>query len=134
MTDLLDLGRHDEVAFGQPVHFVRPERDLYLAPRQEYVRVMSLLLGEFANLVNEIKRLAEVREVVAPMQMMPVDDLPLRQLFLQPFQFRTLQSGHAATAWHTSFARQFRHFHLLTSIRGRMGEKDARSWKVIAGG
>ena len=41
----VDLRRHNEVALSQSVNFVGPERDFNFAPRQQNIRVVSLLLG-----------------------------------------------------------------------------------------
>jgi hypothetical protein len=40
----VDLRRHDEVAFSQPVNLMRPQGDFGLSPRQQNVGMMSLLL------------------------------------------------------------------------------------------
>ena len=42
----VDLRRQDEIRFGQPIHRVRPGRDLDFAPSQQDIGMMALLLGQ----------------------------------------------------------------------------------------
>ena len=53
----VNLRRHDEVALGQAVNLVGPERDLGLAPRQQNIRMMSLLFGQRSDAIDELQRL-----------------------------------------------------------------------------
>ena len=62
LLELVYFGGEDEVALGQAVDLVRPEGELDLAPGQVNIGMMVLLPGQFAHLVCEIKRLAEILE------------------------------------------------------------------------
>src|SRR5437870_170759 len=73
----------DEVAFGEAVDLVGPNRDFDPAPGQVNVRMMTLLFGEFADLVGKGERLKKIFEREFLLQMMPVDDLPAIAKLLQ---------------------------------------------------
>jgi hypothetical protein len=51
----VNLGRQDEVRLSQSVHRVRPGCDLNLAPSQQNIGMMPLLLGNFSYLDNEAR-------------------------------------------------------------------------------
>src|SRR3989442_14683388 len=54
--ELLDLGGHHEITFGEPIDFVRPERDLDLAPGEVDVGMMIGRFGEFTNVIRKSQR------------------------------------------------------------------------------
>ena len=51
---MVNFRRHDEIAFGQAVNLVGPQRDLDFAPGEQDVRVVPLLLGQLSNTVNAL--------------------------------------------------------------------------------
>lgn len=56
----VDLRREDEVALGQAIDLVRPDRDLRLSPPKTNIRVMSLLFREVPNTTHKCLRFPEV--------------------------------------------------------------------------
>jgi len=106
----VNLRSHDEVAFGQTVDLVRPERDFHAAPGEINVRMMTLLFREFADFVGEGERFAKVFEGKVFLQVMAVYDLPMvAQLPLQLSQRLSLQGRNSAFARDTILFRQFAH-------------------------
>src|ERR1035437_7733949 len=73
----VNLCRHDEIALGQAVDLVGPQRDLGLAPCQQNVRMMSLLLGQSSHAIDELERLLEVGELELAVKVMFLRDCPL---------------------------------------------------------
>lgn len=71
------FGRHDEVAFGQTVDFVGPNRNLDLTPGEQDIGVMALLFGKRTDPVYKIQGLPEVREGERAGDVVLVDDLPV---------------------------------------------------------
>jgi hypothetical protein len=96
----VDLGGHDEVALGEAVNFVRPHRDLGFAPGQENVGMVALLLGHRSHTIHEIERLLEVRKCVGASEMVPVDHVPLGNVFVQGIEFPALEWRHSAATGH----------------------------------
>jgi len=106
----VNLRSHDEVAFGQTVDLVRPERDFHAAPGEINVRMMTLLFREFADFVGEGERFAKVFEGKVFLQVMAVYDLPMvAQLPLQLSQRLSLQGRNSAFARDTILFRKFTH-------------------------
>jgi len=60
--ELVDFRRKNEITFGEPVDFVGPRGDFRFAPREQYVRMMPLLLGHGTDFVDERKGLQEIRK------------------------------------------------------------------------
>jgi hypothetical protein len=56
----IDLRRHDEVALRETVNFVGPEGYFHFPPRQQDIRVMTLLLSESPDPVHEVECLLEI--------------------------------------------------------------------------
>ena len=100
----IDLRRHDEVTFGQPIYFVRPQRHFDLTPTQQQVGMMSLLLGDRAYTIDEIQSLFEVRKGEYARNMMFIHHLPLRKLVAVTVQLISLERWHTAAAGNTGFA------------------------------
>ena len=73
----VDLRCHDEIALGEAVDLVRPQRYLRFSPRQQDVRVMPLLFRQRANTIDELECLGEVGELVLASEMVFLDDVPL---------------------------------------------------------
>ena len=72
LIEPLNLGRHDEVTLREAVDLVGPELNADLAPSEINIRVMALLLGQFADPVGEFQRFAEILELVRAVEVMPV--------------------------------------------------------------
>ncbi len=53
LLDSVDLRSQNEVRLRQPIHRVRPGGDLDLAPSEQDVGMMALLLGQFAHSIHE---------------------------------------------------------------------------------
>src|ERR1700686_4586012 len=80
LNQAFDLRRQNKVRFGQPINRMRPGRDLDLAPSQQDVGMMPLLLGDFANAIHECQGGLKVRKLVGTHDVMLADDIPLRGL------------------------------------------------------
>ena len=107
---MINLGGEDEIAFGQAVYFVGPERQFHFSPSQVNIGMMVLRLGQFADTIGELKRLAEVREFELLFEMVFVDNVPASlDLFRQKSQIVARQRRDAAFAGHTLFLRQIGH-------------------------
>ena len=106
----VNLRSHDEVAFGQAVDLVRPERDFHAAPGEINVRMMTLFFREFADLVGEVEGFAKVFEGKVFLEVMAVDDFPMvAQLPLQLRQRWSVQRRNSAFARDTCLFCQFAH-------------------------
>src|ERR687886_1571495 len=107
--DRVDLGRENEVALGEAVYLVRPDRNLDLAPAEADVGVMPLLLGKLAHLVDEAQSLTEVLEPENPPQVVLLDDLPFRDLSPEQVEFLSLERRCSPPPRHTRFSHEFGH-------------------------
>ena len=96
--ELVDLGRHDEVALGQAIDLVCPQSDLRFAPGQQDVGMMPLLFRDLSHPVHEVERLLEIREGKRAGDVMLVHHRPLRHLLLDALQFHSLHGRHASAA------------------------------------
>src|SRR5580704_5389592 len=94
----VNLRGHDEVALGEAVDLVRPERDFGFAPGQQNVGMMTLFFGERSYAIHEIERLLEVGEGEGASDVVLVDHAPPRNNFVQRLEFLALERRHAATA------------------------------------
>src|SRR5262249_49406759 len=98
--------REDEVALGETVDLVRPDRHADLAPGEQNVRVMSLLLGEVTDLVGEGERRLEVGELEGLLEVVLVDHVPGGELGAVTVELGAFERGHAAAARHASFGSE----------------------------
>ena len=105
----VDLRRHDEIAFGQTIDRMRPQRDLGFAPGEKYVGMVSLFLGNRSHTIHEVERGLEVGELERPGQMMFVDDLPIGNFFPQFFERCALQRRHSTPAGNAGLFGKRRH-------------------------
>jgi len=76
----IDLRRQNEIRFGQPIHCMRPGRDLDLAPSEQDVGMMALFLGQVTDAIHESQGRFEIGEFASAHEVMFVDDPPLRRL------------------------------------------------------
>jgi len=97
----VDLRRHDEIALGQAVDLVRPQRDLNFAPSQQDVGVMPLLFGNPADAIYEFQGLFEIRKSKLAVKIVFIGNRPVRNLLLQGIQFLAFQRRYAPFAGHT---------------------------------
>src|SRR5205823_5216494 len=87
----------DEVAFGQAIDFVRPDRELHFAPGQINIRMMALSFGQFTDLVCELESLAKVFEFIFLFEMMVLHYTPaLSELVGKILQFITFERRRSA--------------------------------------
>jgi hypothetical protein len=99
----VDLSGHDEVALGQAVDLVGPERDLGLTPGQQNVGMMALFLSQRAHAVHEVERILEVGKSESASDVVLVDHSPLGDDFVQRVEFLALERWHSAPAGNTFF-------------------------------
>lgn len=109
MRELVDLGRHDEIALCQAIDLMRPELDLDFAPCEINVRMMPLLFGHSTGEVYKLKRLGEVGEFEFFLNMMFADNSPAVDLIEQPRQLTASKWWDSALAGHTDLFCEFRH-------------------------
>ena len=57
---LVNLRGQDEIAFGEAVDFVSPNRDLDFPPTETKVRMVSLIFRELTDLIHKLQRFTEV--------------------------------------------------------------------------
>jgi len=79
----VNLGGQDEIAFGEPVNGVSPDRDVDPSPCQEHVRMVSLVFGDLAYLIDEAQCLFEVGKLKHTLNMMFVDHAPGGHLLVE---------------------------------------------------
>src|SRR5712692_7816837 len=82
-SQLIDLCRQHEIAFGKSVNLMGPDRNLGLTPAKTNVRMVALCLGKFTDTIDERERLAKVLESICLQQVMLVHGLPISQLTKQ---------------------------------------------------
>ena len=98
---------------------MRPQGDLYLAPGEQDVGMMPLLLRNLPNPVYKIQGLLEVGEGKRARDVVLADDLPmrpLRELLVKVSEFLAFQRRHSAAARHTSLTGKFRHKRSLAAM------------------
>src|SRR3989442_1213584 len=106
----IDLRSHDEVAFGQSINLVGPNRDFHSAPREINVGMMTLFLRQCADFVGKNQCFAEIFEGEYLLQVMFVDKFPAIPEFpLQVGQRLSLERRHAAFARDAISFGQFAH-------------------------
>jgi len=98
LLDLIDLRRHDEVAFREAIDCVCPEGDGGLTPAEQDVGMMTLFFGQRPDAVYEVERFLEIREAELAGDVVLVNYLPVGKLVAEGVQFGTLEGrGAAAT-------------------------------------
>lgn len=107
--ELVDFGGEDEVGFGEAVDFVGPGSNFGFAPREQNIGMMALLLGELADSVDEVERLAEIGEGEDARDVMRVDDAPVRDLLGEFFEFFAGERRDATAAGDALLAGQVGH-------------------------
>src|SRR5690348_8404299 len=90
--ELVCFRRENEIAFGQPVDLMGPDRQFDFSPGEVDVRMVALGLRQFSHSVRKLQGFAKVFEFIFLLQMVLVFDSPtttqlLRKSFeLMPFQ------------------------------------------------
>jgi hypothetical protein len=84
-----------------------PQCDVSFSPGQQNIGMMSLLLGQRSCAIHEIQCLLEVGETILAMYVMFSLDLPLRDAFVQLFEFLSLERRDFASAGHAFFVGKF---------------------------
>ena len=107
--NLIDLRRHNEVAFGKPTDLVRENLHVHLAPRQAQIRMMPLRFSHRAYAIHEVEARFKIREPKTLRDVMLFYDLPVRQLLGEWNQVGALQGRHASPARHAMFFSQLCH-------------------------
>src|SRR5580692_7988498 len=105
----VDLGRQDEVAFGESLDLVSEDLNAGLSPGERQVGMVPLLLGHFTNAVDEVERLPEVREREAFLDVMFLDDLPAGQLIGELAELLPGERRGSTAAWHALFVGESAH-------------------------
>ena len=101
-VEFVGFGGEDKIAFVQSLDLVSPDLQFDLAPCQIDVRVMALLLGQFAYLVYKIQGRAKIFELVQLLKVVLFDDLPATCEFgQQRRKCVALQRLDAAGTWNT---------------------------------
>jgi hypothetical protein len=96
--ELVNSGGEDEIIFGEAVDLVRVKGDFYLAPGEEDIGVMALLLGDGAYLISEFQSRFEVGERERPSDVMFAHGFPAACMLDQPIEFTSLYGRDAAFA------------------------------------
>src|ERR1700730_6097359 len=104
LLQLIDFRCKNEVAFGEPVDFMRPGSDFSLSPRQQNIRMVPLLFGNLPYLIDERQRLTKIRKRKFPRDVVTIHHLPLRHLLRKRLKFLACQRRHATSAWNTCLA------------------------------
>ena len=60
----VDFGSQNEIALGESVDLMRPDRYLCFAPAKANIRMMTLGFRQFANLIDELEAFAKVLEPI----------------------------------------------------------------------
>jgi hypothetical protein len=107
--NLINLRRHNEVAFGEPANFVGVDLHAHFPPGQAQIRMVPFLFGHRAHLVHEVEPRLEIGKRKALSQVMLLDDFPIRQLFGVWKQIGALERRHASAAWHAMPFSQVAH-------------------------
>ena len=100
LKSLVDFGRQDEVAFGEPVDLVGPGGDVHFAPGQAQVGMMAFLLGDGAGAIYEIERRLEIREQEPLRKVMLLHYSPAGQLRGKTVQLLPFERRHSSAAGH----------------------------------
>src|ERR1700683_242145 len=94
----VDLRGHDEIALGEAIDLVRPERDFRFAPGQQNIRMVPLLLGQRTHTIHEIERLLKVGKWEGASDVVLVDHAPLRNDFVHRLDLLPFERRHSAAA------------------------------------
>src|SRR5260370_31617579 len=96
------LGRHNQVAFGEAVNLVGPQRDFGLPPGKQDVGMVALLLSQGSDSIHKVQGLLEVRESEGAGDVVLVDHLPVArvgELLVDFGYFLALVGADPAPAW-----------------------------------
>lgn len=99
----VDLRGHDEVALGETVDLMRPQRNLHFSPGKQKVRMMPLFLRQCANTVDELECLGEIGKLVFPSEVVLLNDVPLRNDLVQRRKLLPLKWRNSPAAGNALF-------------------------------
>src|ERR1700675_1677629 len=109
----VDFCCEDEIAFGEPVDLVRVRCHFGFPPREQDVRMMSLLFGNRPRFVDKREGLLEIGKPECAGDMVRVHHLPVRNLLGESFQFLSRKRRNSSFARDARFAGKIAHrFHL----------------------
>jgi len=106
----VDLRRHHEIAFREPVNLVGVNLHVHLAPHQAQAGMVAFSFRHRSDAIYEIEPGFEVGKQKTLRDVMLFDDLPVRQLLGKRNQLRALQGRHASTARNAVFLGQLCHW------------------------
>src|SRR6266850_1440893 len=101
LSELVDFGRQDEVALGEPTDFVGPDCDLGPTPTKANIGMMTLFFRENSDPVNKLLGLAKVSEAEGIFQVMLVHHFPSLQLRQQVGYLLSLKRRYTAATGDT---------------------------------
>ena len=101
--EAIDLRGENKVAFGEPVNLVRPDRDPDLSPGQRDIRMMPLIFSKISDLIHKAQCRLEIRKGQLPLEMVVVNNLPVRNLTLQRTDLSCCQGWYSAPAGDACF-------------------------------
>ena len=84
--NFVNLSCHDEVAFRQPVDFVRPDLHTDFPPGKIQVRMMPFLLGDGARAIYKFQRPLKIGEIVRFGEVVFVHHVPAAYLPFEVFE------------------------------------------------
>src|SRR5436189_3066544 len=111
----IDFCGHNEVALRQTVYLVGIKHDFNAAPTEAHVWMMPFLFCKCTDLIDELQRRFEIRELEFTFDMVGCEQGPFRDLFHQRSDFAAAQCGYGAGARNTLPVRKF--CHGFTSLR-----------------
>ena len=80
---------------------MRENGDLYPAPGEQQIRMMPLLLGNSSGPIHKIESGLEIRKSKHAMEVVLIDNLPVRNLRFQRIKLGAFEGGNATPAWNT---------------------------------
>jgi hypothetical protein len=116
----IGLRGHDEVVPVEAADLVGPPSHRDTSPLGEQGWMVTLCLGEGADLVREAQGVGEIREVEDPLELgdpITLEQLPGRDVTPQLSDLRLGHAGRVATAGDTLLAEQGAHGTHLSSLR-----------------
>jgi hypothetical protein len=101
LSELVDFGRQDEVALGEPIDFVGPDCDLGPTPTKADIGMMTLFFREIPDSVNKLLGFPKVSEAEGLFQVVLVHDFPSVQFCQQVGYLLSLKRRYTAATGDT---------------------------------
>ena len=103
----VNFDRHDEVVFVQTLDFLGLQRNRGVAPAERDIGMMTLVLSQIADFVNEFQLFGKVLELVRSVDFMRAfGQAPARRLGHEIFRFRSGKRRNSAAARGAGLANQ----------------------------